>query len=42
MAGAVLLAVGSSSATIDTALFLAGAVVALGTGVVTMFVKGVR
>jgi MFS family permease len=42
MAGAVLLAVGSSSATNYTALFLAGAVVALGTGVVTMFVKGVR
>jgi MFS family permease len=42
VAGAVLLAMGSSDSTNYTALFLTGAVVALGTGVTTLFVKGVR
>jgi MFS family permease len=40
--GAALLAIGSPTSTNYTALFLVGAVVALGTGVTTMFVKGVR
>jgi len=42
VAGAALLAIGSTTSTNYTALFLAGAAVALGTGVTTMFVKGVR
>jgi len=40
--GAALLAIGSPTSTNYTALFLVGAVVALGTGVTTLFVKGVR
>jgi MFS family permease len=40
--GAALLAIGSASASDYTALFLAGAVLALGTGVATAFVRGVR
>jgi MFS family permease len=40
--GAALLAIGSASASNYTALFLAGAVIALGTGVATAFVRGVR
>lgn len=40
--GAVLLMIGSDNATNYTALFLGGAVVALGTGVTAAFVKGVR
>lgn len=42
LAGAALLALGSPGADNYTALFLGGAVIALGTGVVTLFVKGVR
>lgn len=40
--GAVLLMIASDNATNYTALFLGGAVVALGTGVTAAFVKGVR
>lgn len=42
LAGAALLALGSPGADNYTALFVGGAVIALGTGVVTLFVKGVR
>jgi MFS family permease len=40
--GAALLLVGSPTGTNYTALFLAGALITLGTGVVTAFIKGVR
>ncbi len=40
--GAGLLAIGSATSTNYTALFLAGAVLTLGTGVVTTFIRGVR
>lgn len=40
--GAVLLMAGTPDSTNYTALFLGGAVIALGTGVTTIFVKGVR
>jgi MFS family permease len=40
--GSALLALGSANGTNYTALFLAGAVIALGTGVVTTLVRGVR
>jgi MFS family permease len=42
LVGAALLAIGTSSTDNYTALFLAGAAVALGTAIVTIFVKGVR
>lgn len=40
--GAALLAIGSTTGTNYTALFLAGAVVTLGVGLVTTFIRGVR
>ncbi|MET0885744.1 MAG: MFS transporter, partial [Mycetocola sp.] len=40
--GAGLLLIGSPTGTNYTALFLVGAVITLGTGVVTAFIKGVR
>jgi MFS family permease len=40
--GSALLLIGSASGTNYTALFLVGAVIALGTGVTTFFVRGVR
>lgn len=40
--GSALLAIGPADGTNYTALFLAGAVIALGTGVVTLFIRGVR
>ncbi|MCX7523146.1 MFS transporter [Microbacterium sp. STN6] len=40
--GSGLLLIGSANGTNYTALFLAGAVIALGTGIVTSFIRGVR
>jgi MFS family permease len=40
--GSALLVLGSASGTNYTALFLTGAAIALGTGVVTFFIRGVR